>query len=277
MRITLVLLFIVAGSFVIHAQRVAFTKLVDEDAIFKELSKYPYGSKKQKEVIDSISSELYKYTRDLEIPQEVRQDVLFFIGNMHSYTGSIGQRLNALQGAQDTVTHEVRQLATKLKAHQDSITRILCALKSIMEDDQQPRRTRELAVKTFTREPRPGVLKYVLKYRDSLVFGEYNEWDDHFQSTMTTATNSLREFNTGFMDFNKDSFYGWDVNDSEISCVYLNNRTINGKLKDKKSIELPYWDEKLSKPLLNTVNSNNWSYIPFIIEYFDEYQKANSF
>lgn len=251
MRILFVYFIILVCTPVIQAQKVAFTKIVDKDAIFNEVAKYPYGSKIQKKIIDSISTELYRHIRDFEVSADLREDIKLYVGNMISLTGSFGQRLRKYYVSQDTVTQEVRQLAVKLQAHQDSITRVLCALKNIIEDDQQPRKTRELAVKTFTREPRPGVLKYVLKYRDSLVFGEYNEWDDHFQSTMTTATQSLYENYSLRYSFNVDNA----IEDLE--------------KKDSSNCDVKFVYPRMNYP--ETVSI--WAFLPYMIDYFDEYNK----
>lgn len=198
-----VIMFSITG--ILNAQYITSDGEVNKDLMISELQHLERGSEEQSALIKDMLSELVKARKNhpaLRESSEKRGKVGLAIINLGNKQGDFfflnpqyaAQRAIEREKENDTISLEVLLLETRLAFLQDSIREVYQELKTIVEDENQTRATKEKAITVFATSNELKDIEYIFENSENFVFPDFgldHVLEDHYSGEARTGMHAL--------------------------------------------------------------------------------------
>lgn len=200
-HIFVVIMFSITG--ILNAQYITPDGEVDRDLMISELQQLERGSEEQSALIKDMLTELVKARRNhpaLKKSDEKRGRVSLTIIHLGNKQGDFfflnpqydAQRAKEREKANDTMSLEVLLLEERLTALQDSIREVYQKLKTIVEDENQTRATKEKAITVFATSNDLKDIEYIFENSTNFYFADYIDvFSDSYFGELRTGMHVL--------------------------------------------------------------------------------------
>lgn len=178
MKYLLVAIIWIVAQLNLYAQYVDSSGVFLKQQVIEELQQYPIDSKKQNSLKDSIVGSLTNAIKTHPVLKSVAEKRYIVLGAIRSIDYESGDFVflnrRYLIRKSDTVSNKVLEIESKIQELNDSLSLLHLQLKEITLDKNQPRATKEKAVRVLAESNDMDVIRFIFENEHLLRFTSYD-------------------------------------------------------------------------------------------------------